>query len=434
MTNRTRATLVLAAAVVTVSCSKIGSITAPGFSSGSADFSVIAALGTGLTAGFQSGGLVDRHQTRGYASIFAQHVAARPLDLPLVDGNGIPQLLEIKRLFPLPVRIGPIAGPLGTPTNGALPTAFHNLGVPGALLRDMTDTTRYVNNPFFPIVQRSRGSLVRQIAEQLPSPPTFVILEYGTTEVQVPASQGTVAGLLSVAAFEDSLTHALDTLTAHLPQAKVAIMNVPDVTNLPYFTANSNKQLDANGQPVLDAQGRPQFLLGPNLSSGGQPLPLTANDLVLLPARPRIEAGIGYPLGTFSYLSGAPVPGTDAGLSDAEVLNLTELLTIRDRAKEFSFVIDTTARSRKLAVVDLDGLYRTARTTGFLLRGVRYSSDFVTGGVFSLDGLHPNDLGHALVCNQLIEAVNAKYGSNLQPLDPLKFGTLTASRAAPVRN
>jgi hypothetical protein len=426
MKNRKRATLVLAAAAAfAVSCSKIESITAPALTSGRVDFSVIAALGSGLTAGVQSGGLVDRHQTRSYASLFAQQVGARPLDLPLIDGAGIPPLLEIKRLVPLPVRIGPIAAPAGNPTNSLLPTAYHNLSVPGAFLRDLTDTTRYLNNPYFGLIQRTRGSIARQAAEQLNPQPTFLLLEYGTTEVMAPAAAGVATGLLSVAGFEDSLGHALDSLAALLPGAKIAIMNVPDVTNLPYFTTNSNKQLDRNGQPVLDANGRPRFLLGPNNVA------LTANDLVLLPARARLEQGVGYPQGTFSYLGDDSAAGQGVGLADAEVLSLSELLTIQDRAREFSFVIDTTAQNRDLAVVDLDGLYRKARTTGFEFRRVLYTSTFVTGGLFSLDGLHPNDLAQALVCNEVIRAVNAKFGSTIQPL---RFGTLTSSRSGAARD
>jgi hypothetical protein len=40
-------------------------------------------------------------------------------------------------------------------------------------------------------------------------------------------------------------------------------------------------------------------------------------------------------------------------------------------------------------------------------------STFVTGGTFSLDGVHPSPRGYALIANKFIEAINAKYGSNL---------------------
>jgi len=79
------------------------------------------------------------------------------------------------------------------------------------------------------------------------------------------------------------------------------------------------------------------------------------------------------------------------------------------------------------------GLLRRAESPGIELRRVIYTTKFVTGGLISLDGIHPNDLGHALLCNEAIRAVNARFGSNLQPLDPLRFATLTSSGASAAR-
>ena len=40
-------------------CQKIDTISGPSLTSGTADFSTVAAIGTNFSAGFQSGGLVD---------------------------------------------------------------------------------------------------------------------------------------------------------------------------------------------------------------------------------------------------------------------------------------------------------------------------------------------------------------------------------------
>jgi hypothetical protein len=431
MKNRIRISLLLAAAAaIAVSCSKIEPITAPALAPGRADFSVVAAVGSSITAGFQSGGLVDRHQTHSYASLFAQQVGARALDLPLVGGDGIPPLLELKHLYPPPIQIGAISTTPGTPPDPLFPRAYHNLGVPGALLQDLTDTTQYVTDSYFALIQRGRGSIARQIADptQVNPQPTFLLVEYGMGDLLRPALQGTTVGLLSVVNFQKFFGRGLDTLAALLPNAKLAVVNVPDVTAMPFFTTVSNKQLDANGQPVLDANGRTRFLLGPLFDAGGKPLPLTANDLVLLSAQPQVASGFGYPIGTFSYLSGSPVAGNGIGLTDAQVLSNSEALTLQDRARRFNAIIDTTSRSafkpRDFATVDLDGLLRRAKSPGIEIRRVLYTSTFVTGGLLGLDGVYPNDLAHALLCNEVIRAVNAKFGSNIQPVDPLLFATL----------
>src|SRR5439155_21522445 len=136
------------------------------------------------------------------------------------DGNGLPALLELKHLFPPPVQIGPIAGPDGSPSNFLLPTAYHNLGIPGARLQDVIDTTKYLRNPYFGLIQRTRGSLAHQVPEQINPPPTFLLFEFGANELLGPALNGTTLGLTSVAAFADSFGRALDTLQALLPNAK----------------------------------------------------------------------------------------------------------------------------------------------------------------------------------------------------------------------
>ena len=434
MKKRNRILLLLAAAALAPGCDKIAPLVAPSLTGGRADFSVVAALGTDITAGFQSGGLAMRHQTHSFAVLFAQQAGARPLDLPLVDGDGVPPLLEVKHLYPPPVVIGPVSATPGTGINSTLSTTFHNLGVPTCRMQDLIDTTRYtlpLRDPFFDIVQRGRGSLAEQVGNHLFPQATFLLYEFGTNELLQPALNGTIVGATTVTSFADTLGRTLDALAVQVPGAKMALVNVPDVTSFPFFTTISNRQLDRFGQPVFDSNGRPRFLLGPNN------IALTANDLVLLTARPSIAAGIGYPLNTFVYLTPTDsVPGTGTGLSDAQVLNNTEALTLQDRARRFNAIIDTTLRSttkkRDFAVVDLDGLLRRAKNPGIEIRGVVYTTKFLTGGLFGLDGVYPNDMAQALLCNQAIAAVNARYGSNIQPVDPVRYATV-GSRAGPGR-
>ena len=53
-------------------------------------------------------------------------------------------------------------------------------------------------------------------------------------------------------------------------------------------------------------------------------------------------------------------------------------------------------------------------TTGVTANGYTLTSTYATGGAFSLDGVHPSPRGYALIANKFIEAINAKYGSNLK--------------------
>jgi len=52
------------------------------------------------------------------------------------------------------------------------------------------------------------------------------------------------------------------------------------------------------------------------------------------------------------------------------------------------------------------------------------TSTYVTGGGFSLDGVHPSPRGYALIANEFIKAINAKYGSNFTGVSFGDYGIL----------
>jgi hypothetical protein len=43
----------------------------------------------------------------------------------------------------------------------------------------------------------------------------------------------------------------------------------------------------------------------------------------------------------------------------------------------------------------------------------KYSNQFITGGFFSLDGIHPTPRASAIVANAFIKAINAQYGASV---------------------
>ncbi len=48
--------------------------------------------------------------------------------------------------------------------------------------------------------------------------------------------------------------------------------------------------------------------------------------------------------------------------------------------------------------------------------GVDYNANFIEGGAFSLDGVHPNTRGYAIIANKFMETINDTYGANLTPV------------------
>jgi lysophospholipase L1-like esterase len=56
-------------------------------------------------------------------------------------------------------------------------------------------------------------------------------------------------------------------------------------------------------------------------------------------------------------------------------------------------------------------------TKGIVYNGASYSNTYITGGAFSLDGIHPNGRGYALIANEFVRVINARFNSNLPFVD-----------------
>src|SRR5690349_22608219 len=200
MRHLTRTRLGVAIALMTAlagcsgPCDKIDSINGPALNANGVDLSTYVAVGTSLSSGYESGGLVDRHQVHSFPSIFARQIG-KTVDLaggsgtftqPTINQDGIPALLEIKSFSPL--IIDNTGRTTGAPTNLSQNSAYHNMGIPGAILFDLVDSTYYhppanpVRNNFtyFNLIQRSRGTVLQQA---LSLQPTIMSLEYGANEV-----------------------------------------------------------------------------------------------------------------------------------------------------------------------------------------------------------------------------------------------------------
>src|SRR5262252_553907 len=228
-------------------CEKISSIDGPKLSANGVDLSTYVAVGTSLTAGTQSDGLVDHHQVHSFPSIFARQIGMTvqidgkgTFTMPTVSADGFPKpLLEIKSFSPLIIsRAGRSPG---APTNSSQNFAYHDMGVPGAILFDLVDSSFYHSAPpqirqdfnNMNLVQRSRGLIITQA---LSLAPTIMSVEYGANEVLGPATQGSAPNANTAAAHAQLMTAAINTIHTVLPGTRVALFNVPDVTSIPFFT------------------------------------------------------------------------------------------------------------------------------------------------------------------------------------------------------
>lgn len=119
--------------------------------------------------------------------------------------------------------------------------------------------------------------------------------------------------------------------------------------------------------------------------------------------------------------------GVTRPLEDQFVLTASEQDLITTAQVQFNATIEALATANNLAFVDARAALQQLSNGGTPFNGGLLTSTFVTGGAFSLDGVHPSPRGYALTANVIINAINAQYGSNVPNVDIGDFGTVNLS-------
>lgn len=142
-------------------------------------------------------------------------------------------------------------------------------------------------------------------------------------------------------------------------------------------------------------------------------------DLIVLGASSRIGKvpsvaldGIASPSPTLSQL------GVTFPLPDRYVLLPSEVAEIGVATAAYNSTIKAVAEANGLAIVDAESIMADLnKPSGITMNNFTLKATFVTGGMFSLDGVHPSPRGYAFIANKFIQAINGKYGSNLKGVD-----------------
>ena len=155
-----------------------------------------------------------------------------------------------------------------------------------------------------------------------------------------------------------------------------------------------------------------------NLSAYGVPSyrQVTKEDLVVLTARTFIGTAVG---GDPTKVNGVSVP-----LADQWVLSKDEVKEVRTATDAYNVTISAIAESKGLAFVDAKSAMTQLATTGVRFGNFHMTAAYVTGGAFSLDGVHPSPRGYAYIANLFVNAINTKYGATLRNC---RFGSISNS-------
>jgi hypothetical protein len=90
----------------------------------------------------------------------------------------------------------------------------------------------------------------------------------------------------------------------------------------------------------------------------------------------------------------------------------------------YNQAINTVAASTGAALADVQTAFEGLAQTGLpLAPGVTLTLQF-GGGILSYDGIHPSNVGYAVVANLFIQAADTKFGLTIPPLANATIGAI----------
>ena len=364
------------------------------------------AIGDSLTAAFSSYSLVESVQKNSYPALIARQIGMSDFEQPLVSEPGIPPRLGLVSLSPL--TIAPISDTPGVPTNLQLPRPYNNLGVVGATLNDCLNTTSD-SQQRHDLVLRGMGT---QVQQAILLQPDLLTVWIGANDALTAILYGTAiegVTLTSKSFFQEEYSELLDTLGSG-SNADMVVVNIPSVTTIPFVTTIPPFIIDpATGQPVIGPDGQPMTYLGQSDTGTHN---IDPHAYVTLNAEPYLQLGYGIP---------AALGGLGMGLPDSVILTPNETAKIEDYVASYNATISDLAQSHHIPVFDANALLEDIAANGLTFAGMHFSGAFLTGGIFSYDGIHPTSFGYAVIANAFITVINEAYGHHIKPVGLAPF-------------
>ncbi|MDN5288064.1 MAG: family lipolytic protein [Mucilaginibacter sp.] len=403
------------------------SINTPAPSRGTADFSRYISVGNSLTAGYADNGLYLEGQLNSYPSIIAaqmQKVGGGTFTQPLfgtdqADGSGHLILTgfnadgtpKTQQVAATAVRNQVTVPNFGTVT---LFTKYkgdiNNYGVPGIKLQQIT----------FGQLGNLNGYFERMLPTDFPTntnstyldfvtakPYTFFTDWLGNNDALLYATSGGAGDVLTDKAQFSQLYNLSITQLTKTGQ-KGAVATIPDVTAVPYFNTVTVGAILA---AVQKANPAAKALYVNALVSGTTYAPrvATAADLIILTfPTSMIGQPVSTPAGNLPY---GLTPYTP--IDNKYVLDQGEVALTQDYVNAYNATIKSVASSKGLAIFDAYTFLNNVKANGLVVDGVNLSSAYISGGIFSLDGVHLTPRGYAVVANEFIKAINKQYNASI---------------------
>lgn len=391
-------------------------------SSGTANFETVVFIGNSLTAGYRDGALYESGQMESFPAIIAQQLALGGLNTkefkqPYMQneaGFGGRRVLGPSTDCLGNTSLGPVLMPYTTAdsiantVNISAEGPFNNLGVPGAKLQHLF-TPLFQANPHFARFASNATSTIISLAQE--QEPTFAVVWIGNNDVLGYALAGGAADAITPTETFRSMFNALED-SIFTGDTKGAICNIPSITATPFFTTiKPNSLVLAEAQvaglnAAYEALSHINFEVGNNFfviedaTSPGGRRQITENELLLL-SLPQDSLKCG------GWGTAKPIPANFV-LDETEIANIESAITSYNAS-----IAALASGNNNIALVDMNSFFNNVHANGIRINGQSFSTAFVNGQLFSLDGIHLTGRGYAIAANQIIKAINNKFNANV---------------------
>jgi hypothetical protein len=369
-------------------------------SAGDADFSVFISVGCSKTSGFTNNELYKSGQIVSFPHIISRqllHVGGGEFKQPLMkDDNGFGKKIRLAYLADCkgdsilaPVPAGGIPDETNLLNIYKQEGPFHNFGVPGAKIQHLTSPANFSNHAFFQYFTRfSSSPSATLLDDAVAVNPSFFSLWLGDADVmEYAVSGGRNQEIIDTASFDLYLTNILEQLSSKASGGIIA--NIPDILIYPYFS-----HIRIEGLWLEDSE----IPAGKRLIQVGEKVLFPVADLIKC-------AGMG----TENY----PIP-------ENRYLSLKQVNHIRERINAFNQIIKSKAHQFDMAFIDVHAIIESSQN-GLVYEGISFNNNYITGGLFSIDGFSLTRRGNAIVANAFIDAINSKYHSTIPRISVSQF-------------
>lgn len=363
-------------------------------------FAHYVAMGTSNSMGVQSAGVFADAQKSAWPAQLASRARAQ-FALPLIQDPGCPPPL----LPPLAADIALVGAfaafgagdDLVTAVTGTcmplingltLPT--NNVAISGAkahnALYSTPESEQAINAQRGELYSRVLPPGMTQVTAMLTESPTFVSVELAANEV-LPASTGRLSAMTPYADWVTDFDKIIDSVKT--TGARAVLVGLPD--NAANFPSVRRAREFFNQWPYL-------LTLGITVSTSCY----YSSNYIFIP---------GYVL---TLLSKTPTTATCADVAGEVdyILTSSDMTAINSRMAQMNTHIQSKATENGYAFFKLAALYDLPKGSLNMYDVLFSSTPF--GSNFSLDGVHPNAKGQAILADAAVQAINSRYKLGIQ--------------------